>query len=193
MLIFLPAILILGCASSSPAFHMMYSACKLNKQGDNIQSCHVPFPILNQFVFPCLFLTVASCPACKFLSRQVSCGIPNSLRIFHCLLVAHIVKNLPAKWETWVQSLHQEDPLEKELAAHPSILAWRIPWTRSLVGYIPRGPKELDMTESLTHTHKGCNVVNEAEVDFFFFNSLAFWFHVIAAGKEQTGGLCIDF
>ena len=36
-----------------------------------------------------------------------------------------------------------------------------------MVGYIPRGPKELDTTESLTHTHKGCNIVNEAEVDFF--------------------------
>ena len=140
MLIFLPAILILGCASSSLPFCMMYSACKLNKQGDNIQSSHIPSPILNQFVLPCLVLTVASCPACKFLSRQVSwCGIPNSLRIFHCLLVAHMVKNLLAMWKTWVQSLHQEDPLEKELAAHSSILAQRIPWTRSLVGYIPKG------------------------------------------------------
>ena len=61
-----------------------------------------------------------------------------------------------------------------------------------MVGYIPRGPKELDTTESLTHTHKGCNIVNEAEV-YIFWNSLAFWFHVIPEGKEQTGGLCIDF
>ena len=40
-----------------------------------------------------------------------------------------MVKNLPAMQETWVQSLGQEDPLEKEIATHPSILAWRIPWT----------------------------------------------------------------
>ena len=40
-----------------------------------------------------------------------------------------MVKNLPAMQETWVQSLGQEDPLEKEMATHPSILAWRIPWT----------------------------------------------------------------
>ena len=40
-----------------------------------------------------------------------------------------MVKNLPAMWETWVQSLGQEDPLEKGMAAHSSILAWRIPWT----------------------------------------------------------------
>ena len=39
------------------------------------------------------------------------------------------VKNLPAVWETWVQSLGQEDPLEKEMATHSSVVAWRIPWT----------------------------------------------------------------
>ena len=39
------------------------------------------------------------------------------------------VKNLPAMQETWVRSLGQEDPLEKEMATHSSILAWRIPWT----------------------------------------------------------------
>ena len=44
-------------------------------------------------------------------------------------LVAQLVKNLPAMWETWVQSLGWEDPLEKGKATHSSILAWRIPWT----------------------------------------------------------------
>ena len=44
-------------------------------------------------------------------------------------LVAQRLKRLPAMWENWVQSLDQEDPLEKELATHSSILAWRIPWT----------------------------------------------------------------
>ena len=44
-------------------------------------------------------------------------------------LVAQSVKSLPAVWEIWVQSLGQEDPLEKEMATHSSILAWRIPWT----------------------------------------------------------------
>ena len=39
------------------------------------------------------------------------------------------VKNLPAMWETWVQSLGQEDPLEEQMATHSSILAWRIAWT----------------------------------------------------------------
>ena len=40
-----------------------------------------------------------------------------------------MIKNLPAKLETWVQSLGQEDPLEKEMATHSSILAWETPWT----------------------------------------------------------------
>ena len=44
-------------------------------------------------------------------------------------LVAQLVKNLPAIQETWVQFLGREDPLEKETVAHPSVLAWRIPWT----------------------------------------------------------------
>ena len=44
-------------------------------------------------------------------------------------LVAQRVKHLPAMWETWVQFLGWEDPLEKEMATHSSTLAWRIPWT----------------------------------------------------------------
>ena len=44
-------------------------------------------------------------------------------------LVAQVVKNLPATWETWVRSLGLEDPLQKGKATHSSILAWRIPWT----------------------------------------------------------------
>ena len=60
LLIFLTAILIPACASSSPAFLMMYSAYKLNKQGDNIQPWRTPFPIWTQFVVPYPVLTVAS-------------------------------------------------------------------------------------------------------------------------------------
>ena len=44
-------------------------------------------------------------------------------------LVSQLVKNPPTRWETWVQSLSWEDPLEKGMAIHASILAWRIPWT----------------------------------------------------------------
>ena len=62
LLIFLLTILISVWASSSPAFHMMYSAYKLNKHSDSIQPSGTPFPIWNQSVVPCLVLTVASWP-----------------------------------------------------------------------------------------------------------------------------------
>ena len=68
--IFLPATLIPACASSSPVFLMMYSAYKLNKQGDNIQPWRTPFTIWNQSVVPCPVLTVDSWPACRFLKQQ---------------------------------------------------------------------------------------------------------------------------
>ena len=87
LLIFLPAILIPVCASSSPAFHMMYSAYKLNKLGDNIQPWCTPFPIWSQSVVPCPVLTVAAWLAYRFLGRQVRwSGIAISLRVFHSLL-----------------------------------------------------------------------------------------------------------
>ena len=71
---------------------MMYSACKLNKQGDNIQPWLTPFPIWNQSVVPCPALTVASWPAYRFLRRQVRwSGIPTSWRIFQ-FVVIHTVK-----------------------------------------------------------------------------------------------------
>ena len=57
-----------------------------------------------------------------------------------------MVKNLPAKLETWVQSLGQEDPLEKEIATHFSILAWEIPWTEESGGLQFLGFQELDTT-----------------------------------------------
>ena len=66
LLIFLLAILITACNSSSPAFHMMYSAYKWNKQGDNIQPCHTPFPVLNQSIVPCPVQTVLLDPYTGF-------------------------------------------------------------------------------------------------------------------------------
>ena len=57
-----------------------------------------------------------------------------------------MVKNPPAKQETYVQSLGQEDPVEKEMATHSSILAWEIHGLRRLAGYSPWCLKELSMT-----------------------------------------------
>ena len=63
------------------------------------------------------------------------------------LPVAQMVKNLPAKQETWVQSLGQEYSLEKEMATHSSILAWRIPWMEEPGRLQSMGSQRVDMTE----------------------------------------------
>ena len=80
LLIFPMAILIASLHFIHQAFCMMYSAYKyINKQGDNIQPWHTPFPIWNRSVVPCPVLTVASWPAYRFLRRQVRwSGIPIS-------------------------------------------------------------------------------------------------------------------
>ena len=61
--------------------------------------------------------------------------------ISSCL--AHMVNSLPAVLETWVQSLGQEDPLEKEMATHASILAWKIPWTEEPDGLQSMGSQRV--------------------------------------------------
>ena len=63
--------------------------------------------------------------------------------------MAQRLKGLPAMRETWVQSLGREDSLEKEMATHSSILAWRIPWTEEPGGHNPWGRKESGTTEQL--------------------------------------------
>ena len=62
-------------------------------------------------------------------------------------LVAQMVRRLPTMRETWVLSLVQKDLLEKEMATHYSILAWKIPWTEEPGRLQSMGSKELDMTE----------------------------------------------
>ena len=62
-------------------------------------------------------------------------------------LVAQTVKHLPTMWETWVQSLGREDPLEKDMATTPVFLPGKLPGQKSLVGYSPWGCKESDMTK----------------------------------------------
>ena len=72
-------------------------------------------------------------------------GIGYPLQYSWALLVAQLVKNVPAMQKTWVRSLGQEDPLEEGMAAHSSILAWRIPWTEE-----PGGHKVSNVTERLS-------------------------------------------
>ena len=64
--------------------------------------------------------------------RSAGEGIGYPLQYSWASLVAQLVKNPPAMWETWVQSLGWEDPLEKGRTTHSSILAWRIPWIKSM-------------------------------------------------------------
>ena len=58
-------------------------------------------------------------------------------------LVAQMVRNLPAMWETWVQSLGWEDPLQKGMATHSSFLAWRTPWTEEPGGLQSMGSQRV--------------------------------------------------
>ena len=63
------------------------------------------------------------------LGRSAGEEIAYPLHYFWASLVAQLIKNPPAMWETWVLSLGWEDPLEKGKATHSSVVAWRIPWT----------------------------------------------------------------
>ena len=95
----------------------MYSAYKLNKQGDNIQPWCIPFPIWNQSIVPCLVLTT-SWPSYRFLRRQVRwSGIP-SLEEFFTVYCDHTIKGFGI--------VNKAE--EKAMAPHSSTLAWKIPW-----------------------------------------------------------------
>ena len=138
LLLFLLAILIPACDSSSPAFHMMYSACKLNNQGDNIQPWSTPFLLLDQSIVPCPVLTIASWPAYRFLRRQVRwSAIPISSKNFPQFAVIHTVKGLRVVNETDVFlkfPFFYYDPIDVGNLTHLtknhfSILALRTPLT----------------------------------------------------------------
>ena len=95
------------------------------------------------------FLKLSTTPG-----RQFQKNIRNNQSIYDIILepwaslVAQLLKNPPAMWETWVWSLGWEDPLEKVTATHSSVLAWKIPWT---VQSGPWGHKESDTTEQFSH------------------------------------------
>ena len=66
-------------------------------------------------------------------------------------MATQTVKNLSAMWETWVRSLSREDPLEKEMATHSSVLAWRIPWTEEPGGLQSRRLQSQTRLSDWTH------------------------------------------
>ena len=72
--------------------------------------------------------------------------------------MAQTVKNLPVMWEIWVQTLGWEDPQEEGMAIHPSILAWRGPWTVEPGGLQSMGSQRVRMTEATYHARMGSRV-----------------------------------
>ena len=70
-----------------------------------------------------------------------------------------MVKNPPAKQETWVRSWGWEEPLEKEIATHSSILAWEIPLKKEPGGYSAWNHKERDTTERLNSNNRECHLL----------------------------------
>ena len=92
---------------------------------------------------------------CTALVTFLSLSIILHLTKRRVSLVAQMVKNLPAMQETWVRSLGREDPLEKEMATHSSILAWRIPWTEEPGGLQSMGSQRVGhnwVTNTFTNT-----------------------------------------
>ena len=75
--------------------------------------------------------------------RSAGEGIGYPLQYSWASLLAQLVKNLPAMWETWVRTLGQEDPMEKEMATHSNLLAWRIPWTEEPGGLQSMGSQRV--------------------------------------------------
>ena len=108
LLILLPAILIPAYALSSPVLLMMYSAYKLNKQGDNIQPCHTPFPIWNQSMssFNCCFLT------CIQVSQEAGWVVwcSHLFQNFPQFVVIHTVKDFPSGSDGKVSDYNVGDP-----------------------------------------------------------------------------------
>ena len=113
----------------------------------------------NNIMYPWWYLSVEK--------RRSKMWARNLYSFIIASLVAQRLKHLPAMWETRVQSLGQEDPLEKEMETHSSTPAWRIPWREEPGAYSPQGHKELDMTERLHFHfhHRNVRFITEMECD----------------------------
>jgi len=90
-------------------------------------------------------------------------------RLFSSSSVAQRIKRLPAIRETWVRSLGREDPLEKEVATHSSILAWRIPWTEELDGLQSTGSQRVRHDWATSLSLSTIKVVSSAYLRLLIF------------------------
>ena len=121
-----------SCSAPGRALGGLQDRCNLHVRGP----AHLPHT--------CPFSTFGTAPTKSQGSSEPSPALPSSplghwfLALWRCLpylvasrasLMAQTVKNLPVMWETWIQSLSWEYPLEEEMETHASILTWRIPWT----------------------------------------------------------------
>ena len=181
LLIFLPTILIPACASSSPAFHMMYSTYKLYKQGDNIQPWHTPFPIWNQSIVSCPVLTVVSWPAYSFIRKQIRwSGIPISLRMFHSLL-----------WSTQSKALAQSMK-QKEMFFWNSLAFSVIQWMLAIWSLVPLPFLNLAWTSGSSHFTYYCSLawrilsitLLACEMSVQLWGSLYNLWHCLSLGLE---------
>ena len=91
-----------------------------------------------------------------------------------------MVKNLPALWETQVQSLGQEDPLQEDAAICPSILAWRIPWTEEPGGLLSMG------SHRVGHDRSDLACMDALKKEMATHSSILAW---RIPGTEEPGGL----
>ena len=109
-------------------------------------------------------------------------------------MVSQMVKNLPAVLETWVQSPGQEDPQEKGMATHASILAWRIPWTEEPGGLLPMGLQRVRqhwVTNTLTFLPPWCDIKRLWKDSTIFSSILKFPFHNYKAFHLDVF-ICLD-
>ena len=86
----------------------------------------------------------------RFFSTGTACALSFHITYLFPSLVAQMAKHLPAMRETWVRSLGREDPLEKEMATHSSILAWKILWTEEPGGLQSMGSQSQTRLSSFT-------------------------------------------
>ena len=112
------------------------------------------------------------------VSQNIPCLLWLFMLSYGASLMAQTVKNLPAMRETWVQSPGWEDPLEKEMATHSSILAWRIPWTEEPGRLQSKGSKRAGqewVTNTTVSYTESFNVATVKLVNLFLFVTSGFY------------------